>query len=243
MKINTTLELSPQDIVAVCNEEEATNLIIAASERIKVLVVSRNKAETAYNQLLVSMDECKGESQAIEVVCPSPAFEGEVNNAVPAPSADKPKGTLPNGRAWTAAEDDVMREHYPTEMPMSTIAGFLNRSVASVRNRAIVLKLHRVGSHSAAGKAQKSRRIAKNADVPIDMDADANVDGVDDMSCVAEEDMPILAELNDVSGYVREMQEHIRAKKLAAKYGKKAMEGTPVVVNKNTVVIKRKKSN
>jgi Mg-chelatase subunit ChlI len=105
----------------------------------------------------------------------------------------------------------------------------LGRTWAAICKRATVLGVRR---DVQLGRTAKKLAAKKGKDNGQVTDSDA----------IIEEDMPVIASDCAVSGYAHDTQEHIRAKKLAALHGKKAMEGTPVVVDSKTMVIKRKKN-
>jgi hypothetical protein len=154
--------------------------------------------------------------------------------------------------AWTEEEKTLLRETYPNpDYTTDDIAQMLGRTVMAVQRRASKLGLNRPPQReikerteiqkSSATLAEELEALAEN-DINDD-DAmqhlsdisDGNTENDDENTENSDEDAAVHV------GYEADNALHKKAIELAKKYGKKAMEGTPVVVDSKTIVIKRNK--
>jgi hypothetical protein len=154
--------------------------------------------------------------------------------------------------AWTEQDDNYLRETYGNaDYTTPDIAQMLERTVMAVHRRASKLGLNRplqreVKEHteiqkSSATLAEELEALAEN-----DINDDDAMQHLSDISDGNTENDDENTESSDEhaavhAGYEADNALHKKAIELAKKYGKKAMEGTPVVVDSKTIVIKKTK--
>lgn len=108
-----------------------------------------------------------------------------------------------NGRAWSAADDNFLREHYPYENT-ELVASKLNRSANSVRHRALKLGIRKTKGAYDEARAdtykQESREINRLSlsDVPIEK-AYMNEEWLRQKYCEEQLSSLDIAELTNVS--------------------------------------------
>jgi hypothetical protein len=140
-----------------------------------------------------------------------------------------PKTVGSAARDWSAEDIELLRELYP-DPTVSTgwIADTFNRTEAAVMSKARKLGLTSPRSNVNKAKA-KSPAPTTPAAKQVKTAAKGNKKGAEVLPDAAPET------------YTNLRNQHEQAIALAAKHGAKAMEGTPIVMDAKTVVIKRKK--